>query len=120
VLYAAQAPILTDTRLIEVARDGNRLTAKLENEFSSTVEERVFDKVVVEYGTAPADALYHELKPGSKNRGSIDLNAFADNQPQPTVTDNSDGYLLYRIGDSVASRNIHAAIYEARRLCVQI
>ena len=31
---------------------------------------------------------------------------------------NPDGsYLLYRVGDAVASRNIHAAIYDALRLC---
>ncbi|WP_373459464.1 MULTISPECIES: hypothetical protein, partial [Pseudomonas] len=26
-------------------------------------------------------------------------------------------YLLYRIGDCVAQRNVHAAIYDALRLC---
>ena len=28
-----------------------------------------------------------------------------------------DGYQLFRIGDAVAGRNIHAAIYDALRLC---
>jgi hypothetical protein len=27
------------------------------------------------------------------------------------------GHLLYRIGDAVASRNVHAAMYDALRLC---
>ena len=33
------------------------------------------------------------------------------------VTNPAGGYLLYRIGDAVSSRNIHAAIYDALRLC---
>jgi hypothetical protein len=34
---------------------------------------------------------------------------------------NPDGrYRLYRIGDAVASRNIHAAIYDARQLALSI
>ena len=34
---------------------------------------------------------------------------------------NPDGlYQLFRIGDAVSSRNIHAAIYDALRLCVTL
>ena len=34
------------------------------------------------------------------------------------LTTNPDGtYLLYRVGDAVSSRNIHAAIYDSLRLC---
>jgi hypothetical protein len=33
--------------------------------------------------------------------------------PEPA----GDGYLLFRIGDCVAQRNVHAAIYDALRLC---
>ena len=33
-------------------------------------------------------------------------------------TANPDGrYQLFRVGDAVASRNIHAAIYDSLRLC---
>ncbi len=39
-------------------------------------------------------------------------------EPQPY--DLSKGYALYRIGDAVAGRNIHAAIYDALRLCKDI
>ena len=38
-----------------------------------------------------------------------------------TVSSNPDGrFQLFRIGDAVASRNIHAAIYDALRLCPAI
>ena len=32
----------------------------------------------------------------------------------------SDGFQLFRIGDAVAARNIHAAIYDAMRLVVTV
>jgi hypothetical protein len=32
------------------------------------------------------------------------------------VRNPAGGYALYRIGDAVASRNIHAAVYDALRL----
>jgi hypothetical protein len=42
--------------------------------------------------------------------------------PRPqTTTHNPNGhYTLYRIGDAVASRNIHTAILDAYRLCSPI
>ena len=40
-----------------------------------------------------------------------------EGRPQD-VTRNPDGrYRLFRIGDAVSSRNVHAAIYNALRLC---
>jgi hypothetical protein len=33
------------------------------------------------------------------------------------IPEDRDGYMLWRVGDAVASRNIHVAIYDARRLC---
>ena len=38
-------------------------------------------------------------------------------KPQPILSQPGEGYLLYRIGDCVAQRNVHAAIYDALRLC---
>ena len=38
-------------------------------------------------------------------------------QPQPCLSEAGEGYLLFRIGDCVAQRNVHAAIYDALRLC---
>jgi hypothetical protein len=37
------------------------------------------------------------------------------------VQRNPDGaYQLFRVGDAVASRNIHAAVYDAYRLCLAL
>ena len=119
-LYAGQTTILTDVQLVEVARSGNRFRATLKNEFTLSAIERSFDQVIVEYGTTPADEIYQTLKDRAVNRGEIDIDALADNKPQPLGNDGLEGFQLYRIGDALASRNIHAAIYEARRLCLQI
>jgi hypothetical protein len=73
--------------------------------------------VVIERGTLPVDDLYLALKPHSRNDGEVDLEALFAGRPQAIAT-NADGrFQLFRIGDAVASRNIHAAIYDALRLC---
>ena len=74
------------------------------------------DQVVVEHGTLPVDEVYQALKPLSVNHGEIDYGALLAGRPQ-TVTRNPDGrFRLFRIGDAVASRNIHAAVFDALRL----
>ena len=72
---------------------------------------------MIEHGTLPADELYLELKPQSSNRGEIDLDALIAGRPQSIVTNPSGSFQLFRVGDAVASRNIHAAIYDSLRLC---
>ena len=78
------------------------------------------DQVVVEHGTLPLDELYFTLKPGSRNRGAVDYDALIANRPQASLQDDAGGFTLYRIGDAIASRNIHAAIYDALRLAKDI
>ena len=46
-------------------------------------------------------------------RGRTDLASLVAGRPQPW----GEGMAVYRIGDAVAGRNIHAAIYDALRLC---
>ena len=40
--------------------------------------------------------------------------------PQAIETNPDGRFQLFRVGDAVASRNIHAAIYDARRLALTI
>jgi NADPH-dependent 2,4-dienoyl-CoA reductase/sulfur reductase-like enzyme len=77
----------------------------------------VVDQVVVENGVRPDEEIYYALKEGSRNKGQIDVEALFAIKPQPCLEQNGDGYLLFRIGDCVAQRNTHAAIYDALRLC---
>jgi 2,4-dienoyl-CoA reductase-like NADH-dependent reductase (Old Yellow Enzyme family)/thioredoxin reductase len=109
--------ITLNERLIAVRRDANRLAATLYNEYAKTTDERQFDQIVVEHGTLPVDDLYFALKPDSINLGELDQSAFIAGRPQTLATNPAGRYRLYRIGDAVQSRSIHAAIYDALRLC---
>ena len=104
-------------QLVQIYPEGNRRVAVLRNEYTHAEEERLIDQVVVEYGTLPEEALYLAMKEASSNRGETDLRALIEGRPQPSVNGTGDGFALFRIGDAVAGRNIHAAIYDAARLC---
>ena len=120
-LHRAGARITTMTRVRAIAREGNRLRATLWSPYSEAdCGERLIDQVVVEQATLPLDDLYFDLKARSANLGEMDYEALVAGRPQ-TVIRNPDGsFRLYRIGDAVASRNIHAAIYDALRLVKDI
>ena len=107
-------------RLVSVRREGNRLAAMLENEYAKTSQERLVDQIVVEHGTLPLDELYFDLKAGSINQGAVDYDALIAGQPQELSTNPEGRYQLFRVGDAVSSRNIHAAIYDSLRLCLTI
>ncbi len=75
---------------------------------------------MVEHGSTPVDELYFALKAGSVNLGEIDYGALLANRPQAIVRSPPGRYRLFRIGDAVSSRNIHAAVYDAIRLMKDI
>lgn len=125
-IFAAHDVTLTVARRLASVRrapagSGHRLIATLTSEYAEGAEvERHVDHVVVEHGTTPNDELYHDLVPGSINLGEVDQAALLTGAPQ-TVSRNAAGsYQLFRIGDAVASRNVHAAVYDALRLCLTI
>ncbi len=110
--------VTINTRLLGIERDGNGLRATLGSDYGTRTETRQVDQVVVEHATLPLDDLYFELKESAINRGELDHGAFVNFKPQ-TIAANPDGaFRLYRVGDAVASRNIHAAIYDSLRLCL--
>jgi hypothetical protein len=111
--------VTINTRLKSVRREGNHLVAVLGSDFSEIVSfERRVAQVVVEHGTLPMADLYLELKSLSRNLGAVDYKALI-RQENPILTRNPEGQFdLFRIGDAVASRNIHAGIYDALRYCV--
>ncbi|MBF2974040.1 dimethylglycine demethylation protein DgcA, partial [Pseudomonas aeruginosa] len=116
-MYPKEVIMTGDLMLEKVYREGDKLVAVLENEYTGAREERVVDQVVVENGVRPDESLYYALKQGSRNKGQIDVEALFAIQPQPCLSQPGEGYLLFRIGDCVAQRNTHAAIYDALRLC---
>lgn len=107
-------------RLLDVKRDGNKLTAVIGTDYSDHSYEKQYDQIVLNYGTLPLDDLYFDLKPHSRNGGAVDHEALINGVPQ-TIIRNADGaFLLFRIGDAVSARNTHAAIYDALRLVKDI
>jgi 2,4-dienoyl-CoA reductase-like NADH-dependent reductase (Old Yellow Enzyme family)/thioredoxin reductase len=107
-------------RLRRIHRDGDALVAEVGSDYGDVRRERRIDQVVINHGTIPNDALYFELKPLSANRGEIDYDRLIAGLPQTNGTDARTGFQLFRIGDAVASRNTHAAIYDALRLVKDI
>jgi NADPH-dependent 2,4-dienoyl-CoA reductase/sulfur reductase-like enzyme len=115
--YEKGIVLTPDRRLEKVEKSGQQLCATFQNELTGQVEERLTDQVVVERGTVPLDGLFEELRAGSCNNGSIDMDRLLAGQPQTSKGENEDGYELYRVGDAVSCRDIHSAILDSRRLC---
>ena len=103
-------------RLLEVARNGNKLTATIGTDYSDHTVQKDYDQVVVNYGTMPLDTLYFDLKPLSRNGGAVDYDALTSGMAQSVVQNEDGAFQLFRIGDAVSARNTHAAIYDALRL----
>ncbi|KZM42109.1 MAG: FAD-dependent oxidoreductase [Marinomonas sp.] len=118
-LYQKEVIMTSDMILEKVYREGDKLVALLENEYTGQQEERLIDQVVVENGVRPNEVLYYELKADSINKGQMDIEALYEGKLQPAIK-NADGMVLFRIGDCVSQRNTHAAIYDALRLCKEI
>jgi len=115
ILQRAGARITINTRVLSVRREGNKLAATLGSDYGPRTEERLVDQVVVEHGTLPLDELYFALRPGSVNLGEVDHRALLEGRPQSIVRNPDGAYRLMRIGDAVASRNIHAAVFDGLR-----
>ena len=114
-LYRAGVTLTPDVRLGSVRPRGNALEATLRNVYSGETSVRIVDQVVVEHGTLPAAELFHVLEAHSGNHGRTDLDALARGAPQPLGPEGT--FSLFRVGDAVASRNIHAALYDSLRIC---
>ncbi|MEC9034551.1 MAG: NADH:flavin oxidoreductase [Actinomycetota bacterium] len=112
--------VTLNQRVMSASKENDRLVVELGSDHSSHRSTREVDYLVVDHGTLPNADLYLELKSLSCNQGEIDHNALLNGQPQPCFEDEQESFALYRIGDAVANRNIHAAIYDALRLMKDI
>ena len=102
-------------RLTGVEKDGNRIKATVDSDYAKLGIEKHYDQIVVNHGTLPLDDLYFALKPLSENLGAVDYEALIAHRPQ-TMNGGPKGFQLFRVGDSVEARNIHAAVYDSLRL----
>jgi NADPH-dependent 2,4-dienoyl-CoA reductase/sulfur reductase-like enzyme len=103
-------------RLHEVHREGNGLLAIVGSDYGGIRKQRSIDQVIVNHGTIPLDELYFELKPHSRNLGAVDYDQLLAGASQSMAMNPAGSFQLFRIGDAVAARNTHAAIYDALRL----
>ncbi|GGN51559.1 N-methylproline demethylase [Streptomyces albiflavescens] len=104
-------------RLLGVTGTPQGLAAELGVDGFEFREHRTFDAVVAELGTDPVQELYDELLGSSSNLGAVDLEDLLARRPQSVVRNEDGTFQLFRIGDAVASRNVHAAMLDAARLC---
>lgn len=104
--------------LEDIRREGDELAPVLKNVFSLEMEERRVDQVIFEAGTQPEDALYWELKPQSVNKGQTNYTELLAGRSQIRGGNSAAKELyMFRVGDAVSSRNVHAAMLDSLRLC---
>lgn len=120
MLYRNDVMMVANHELVGVERFGARYRAHLLNPYTNEIDHLEASQVVVENGTVPASDLYEELKGMSRNAGEIDQAALLERRPQPRVANTQGAFDLFRIGDAVATRDVHTAIMDARRLCLAI
>jgi N-methyl-L-proline demethylase len=107
-------------RLHAVEKQGADLIAHIGSDYGGVEQQRVYDQIIVNRGVIPLDDLYFELKPQSSNHGEISHDQLLEGQAQSVVHNPQGSFQLFRIGDAVATRNTHAAIYDALRLMKDI
>jgi len=115
--YELAVPMHFDRQIEKVERAGNRLHVVFRNLATGKTEERATDQLIVDHGTLPADALYHELRGEASNAGVTDIDALLALMQQPLTINQQGAFELHRVGDAVASRNVQAAILDSMRLC---
>lgn len=122
-LYQAGVAFFTNLDLIEIQKEVDQYLVTLQNVLTKQNLMKTVNHVVVENGSRANLEIFEALKSQSRNNGEIDIDAlangtlrFPDHSP-PVGTHSKGGFDLVRIGDAVSSRNIHAALYDALRIC---
>lgn len=107
-------------RLEAAEKTGNQILAHIGSDYGGVSRQRLVDQIVINHGTIPLDELYFELKPRSRNLGEVSYDQLLDGKSQSIVRNPEGRFQLFRIGDAVAARNTHAAIYDGLRLAKTI
>lgn len=112
--YQLDVPLHPDLMIQSVRQTPKGLLATMQNELTDETTEFEADQVVVERGTLPLIEVYDSLREQSSNAGVTDIDTLLASKPQPGI--GSEGYALFRIGDAVSCRSLHAALLDAYRL----
>jgi len=115
-LYRAGVVFHPDRLLAGVEPVGSRLRALLRNTLTGAETALEVDHVVTETATAPMADLFDALRPLSANDGEVDPRASVEGRIVFPRMNPAGCFDLVRIGDAVASRNLHAAIHDAARV----
>ena len=108
-------------RLKDVSIKGNKLNAIIGSDYDENFKHSsTYDQIFLNYGVKPLDELYFNLVSFSKNEGEVNYTKFINGESQNIIKNKNNKFNLYRIGDAVSSRNIHAAIYDALRLVINL
>ena len=107
-------------RLLAVEKTKAGLVAHVGSDYGGVAQQRLVDQVIINHGILPLEGLYFELKPASSNHGEISHDQLIAGKKQTVVHNPEGNYQLFRIGDAIAGRNTHAAIYDALRLVKDI
>lgn len=118
VTYRVASARLVDGQLGD--QISNQIKVTLISDYGDINKTRLVDQLVINHGTLPLDSLYFELKQDASNQGELDQTAFIGGLPQTIIRNPKGQYQLFRIGDAVAARNTHAAIYDGLRLAKDI
>lgn len=117
-LAEMHVPVLNEFKLLSVRRDGNGFVGSFEHQLTGERVEKSAPQFIIEHGTVPLDDVFHDLKHSAGNGGLTDIDALIEGRAQPEPPEGK--FALYRIGDAVTSRSVHAAIYDALRICAFI
>lgn len=122
-LYSVDVRCTPDARLTRVEMHENQLRASLSNEYSQQVQSRIVDRLVINAGTLLLDQTFHALAAEALNGEALDLKTFMQAERQPildALQPGSGRFALFRVGDAVSGRGMHAAMLDAIRLCSQL
>lgn len=115
-LIRNKVTVTPNLRMSGARTDGNQLVARLTNLYTGDEVERRVDQIVYDIGTCPRRELYDDLREHSRNLGELDHEALLAGNRQRVETNPDGEFMLYRIGDALVARNVHAAIYDAARI----
>jgi 2,4-dienoyl-CoA reductase-like NADH-dependent reductase (Old Yellow Enzyme family) len=117
-LNDADARISLNQRVHSIRRrNDGRYDVEVGSEHSAVRHSRVVDMVVGDHGVAALDDTYRQLVPASRNLGEVDYRALIAGEAQRVERNPAATFDVFRIGDAVEGRSVHAAVYDALRLC---
>lgn len=117
-LYKRGVTIKPDLELVSLRREDGVISTKLRNVLSGEMQDHEAERVFYEIGTEENAQVYFDLIEVSANGGQVDLPSMVEGKPTFPTTKPDGKFILVRIG--VSSRNVHAALQDAMRICSEM